>query len=283
MSVEGSKTVQRTNGSTPERNGETEEVQRYYIPAPEVAVPEHTLVLKDDATFGVFNDFGDIDAGARHEEGLYHEGTRFVSQLTLKLAGGRPHLLSSAVRRDNLLMSADLTNPDLYRAGHVVLPRGSLHIFRSKLIWKGCCYERIHVRNFTREPLDITLEVEFAADFADIFEVRGQHRAKRGRLLDTRATPERVELAYVGLDGVTRRTLIESTPRPRSVVGSELRFDVHLEGRSEQVLAISIACRSESSAHASEASPRAGAAYPTSHDVALAEAELARADGSRFQ
>jgi glycogen debranching enzyme len=283
MSPQGSDAAQRTGNSAAERIGDTEEVQRYYIPAPEVQIPEHTLVLKDDATFGVFNDFGDIDAGARQEEGLYHEGTRFVSQLIVKLAGGRPHLLSSAVRRDNLLMSADLTNPDLCRGGHVVLPRGSLHIFRSKLIWKGACYERIHVRNFTREPLDITLEVEFAADFADIFEVRGQHRAKRGRLLDPRVSADGVELAYVGLDGVTRRTLIESTPPPRSVVGSELHFDVHLEGHSEQVFAICIACQSQSAAHPTEAGARAGGVRATSHDAALLEAERARADGSRFQ
>src|SRR5579875_3148383 len=281
MSAEGSNAAQRAGSRIPRegcsharRAGAAEEVQRYYIVAPEVPVPEHTLVLKDDATFGVFNDFG---AGARHEEGLYHEGTRFLSQLILKLAGGRPHLLSSAVRRDNLLMSADLTNPDLYRDGHVVLPRGSLHIYRSKLIWKGTCYERIHVRNFTREPLDISLAVEFAADYADIFEIRGQHRPKRGRLLEPRAEEDRVELAYEGLDGVVRHTSIASAPRPRAVTSSEMRFDVHLDGRSEQVFAISVSCRAE------EPGARARAPRTVSYDAALLEAERARVDGSRFQ
>ncbi len=273
----GSADARGTGSGAVERGGAAEHVQRYYILAPEVPVPEHTLVLKDDATFGVFNDFGDIDAGARHEEGLYHEGTRFLSQLILKLAGGRPHLLSSTVRRDNLLMSADLTNPDLYRGGHLVLPRGSLHIYRSKLIWKGTCYERIHVRNFTRDPLDITLEVEFAADYADIFEVRGQHRPRRGRLLDPRVDAEGVELAYRGLDGVLRHTVITSTPHPRSVAPSEIGFDVHLDGRSEQVFVINVSCRSDGSgAHAA-------VSRASSHDAALLEAERARTDGSRFQ
>src|SRR6185312_15060037 len=99
----------------------------FYILAPEVPVPERTFVLKQDETFGLFNDFGDIAAGARHEEGLYHQGTRFLSRLALKLAGGRPLLLSSAVRRDNLLMGVDLTNPDVYLGGSMLLPRGSLH------------------------------------------------------------------------------------------------------------------------------------------------------------
>jgi glycogen debranching enzyme len=138
----------------------------FYILAPEVPVPERTFVLKHDETFGLFNDFGDIAAGARHEEGLYHQGTRFLSRLALKLIGGRPLLLSSAVRRDNLLMGVDLTNPDIYLGGDMMLPRGSLHIYRSKLIWGAVCYEHIHVRNFTRTPLDISLTLEFSADFA---------------------------------------------------------------------------------------------------------------------
>jgi glycogen debranching enzyme len=116
--------------------------QRYYIIAPEVRPPEHTRVLKHDETCGLFNDFIDIDATARPEEGLYHGGTRFLSRLTLMLMGGRPVLLSSAVHRDNL-------------------------------IWRGVCHERIHVRNFTRAPLDIALGIAFAADYADIFEPRG--------------------------------------------------------------------------------------------------------------
>src|SRR5882757_9726256 len=148
----------------------TESVERYYIPAPEIPIPERLRVLKHDETFGLFNDSGDIDAHARHEEGLYHRGTRFLSQLTLTLLGTRPLLLSSAVHRDNLLMSADLTNPDVYVDDRVVLPRGSLHVYRSKLIYRDVCHERIHVRNFIDEPLEIALAIGFSADYADIFE-----------------------------------------------------------------------------------------------------------------
>lgn len=154
----------------------------HYILAQEVPVPERTYVLKQDDTFGLFNDFGDIVAGARHEEGLYHEGTRFLSLFALRLAGARPLLLSSAVRRDNLMLSVDLTNPDIDLGKGQILPRGSLHIYRSKLIWHGACHERIHVRNFTLTTLNISLALEFAADYADIFEVRGQHRQRRGYL-----------------------------------------------------------------------------------------------------
>ena len=222
----------------------TESVERYYIPAPEVPVPERLRVLKHDETCGLFNDFGDIDAQARYEEGLYHRGTRFLSKLTLKLLGARPLLLSSAVHRDNLLMSADLTNPDVYVNDQVVVPRGSLHVYRSKLIWSDTCHERIHIRNFINEPLDITLAIEFAADYADIFEIRGQHRPRRGRLLEPRIGTNFVSLGYEGLDGVERRTYLECNPQPHTIGRSGIRLQLHLEAHSEQVFCVDIACES---------------------------------------
>jgi glycogen debranching enzyme len=244
----------------------------YYILAPEVPVPEHTYVLKQDDTFALFNDFGDISAGARHEEGLYHEGTRFLSQLALKLAGGRPLLLSTAVRRDNILMGVDLTNPDIYLGGNLILPRGSLHIYRSKLIWEGACYEHIHVRNFTLTPLDIVLVLQFSADYADIFEIRGQQRAQRGRLLKPRVGADFAEMAYEGLDGVTRRTLIECKPPPKHVTASDLHLGARLEGHSEQVFSVTVSCISNGAR-----------VHAMPFETALARAERSRTEGDRFR
>ena len=103
----------------------TESVERYYISAPEVPVPERLRVLKHDETCGLFNDSGDIDAHARHEEGLYHRGTRYLSKLTLKLMGARPLLLSSAFHRDNLVdRFLSVSQPvidDLFESGRVRL------------------------------------------------------------------------------------------------------------------------------------------------------------------
>jgi glycogen debranching enzyme len=221
---------------------QTESVPQYYIVAPRIAIPERTLVLKHNATFGIFNEFGDIDTAAREDEGLYHEGTRFLSRLTLSLVGGRPLLLSATARRDNLLISADLTNPDIYVDGRVAVPRGSLHIFRSKLIWNGVCHERIHIRNFSGEALEVTAAITFAADYADIFEVRGQHRARRGRMLDTRIGEDAVELGYEGLDGVTRRTAIRCEPKPERVSPTEMQFRPALAPQEELVLSLTVSC-----------------------------------------
>ena len=246
-----------------------ESVQQYYIVAPEIPIPERTLVLKQDETFGVFNEFGDIDTGARQDEGLYHEGTRFLSRLALSLVGGRPLLLSAAARRDNLLLSADLTNPDIYQDGHVIVPRGSIHIFRSKLIWAGACHERIHIRNFSGEPLEMTAAIAYASDYADIFEVRGQRRPKRGRLLDTHIADGTAVLGYEGLDGVARRTTIRSEPAARRTTQTEMQFHLALQPREEQILSLTITCHTEQRATTQKPSINRASSY----ESALAEAE----------
>jgi glycogen debranching enzyme len=257
----------------------TEGVQPYYIPAPEVHIPERLRVLKQDETFGLFNDFGDIDARARQEEGLYHRGTRFLSQLNLKLLGARPLLLSSAVHRDNLLLSTDLTNPDVYCDGRIILPRGSLHVYRSKQIWSDTCHERIHVRNFMGEPLEVALVLEFAADYADIFEIRGQHRARRGRMLRPRHGPNSVvALGYEGRDGVQRRTSLECKPEPHTLSGSEIRLQMHMEPHSEQVFCVNILCESFP-ADANRSLPSSILCQP----AALEQARNAQALSDRFR
>jgi len=222
----------------------TDAEQRYYILATDVPVAERTLILKQGETFGVFNEFGDIDAGARREEGLYNAGTRYLSGLSLSLASHRPLLLSSTVRRDNLLMVADLTNPDLYVAGQLAFPRGTLHINRTKVLWLDVCYEQIRIRNFSLADLEMDFAIGFQADYADIFEVRGQERPRRGWLYPPETAHSAILLRYDGLDGVTRRTLIETTPSPDVIQKGVMRFHLTLGRHEEKTINVSIACRS---------------------------------------
>jgi hypothetical protein len=62
---------------------------------------DRTRVLKHGDTFAVFDHNGDIKPGGLGEEGLYHEGTRYLSRLALELQGARPAFLSSTVRDEN--------------------------------------------------------------------------------------------------------------------------------------------------------------------------------------
>lgn len=224
----------------------TETVQQYYIPNPAAVSPEPTLVLKQGETFAVFNHFGDIDTAARSDEGLYHRGTRHLSRLALLIAGGRPLLLSSDVQRNNLVASADLTNPDIWRAGQVVLPHSALHIFRAKLLGDGMWLERLHLRNFGSEAVSVPITLQCAADYVDIFEVRGQHRARRGVLQEPRVFRSGFELGYLGLDGTLRRTVVECTPPPSRSTGSSLEVVAPLASREERIIEVTVACETGS-------------------------------------
>jgi glycogen debranching enzyme len=138
-------------------------------------------VLKQGDAFAVFDTYGDVVPGPGSEHGFYFAGTRFLSRFELRLGQRQPLLLSSTISDDNVVFTADLTNPDLFKDGRVRLPRGILHLFRTRMLLDGCWLECVRVSNYGLEPLETPLAFQFDADFADVFEVRGTQRAARGR------------------------------------------------------------------------------------------------------
>src|SRR5262245_41456560 len=141
----------------------------FYIQASSPLADDRNRVLKHDETFAVFDHYGDIKPIGLGEEGIYHEGTRFLSCLILQLGNERPLLLSSTVKEDNDLLAVDLTNPDIRAGDDIIVPRGTLHIFRAKLLWQGACYERLRIRNYGNAAIAASFVLHFEADFADIF------------------------------------------------------------------------------------------------------------------
>ena len=96
----------------------------------------HDQVLKHGDTFAVFDQHGDIRPDGHGEEGLYHEGTRFLSRLELRLAGAAaaPAELDRP-DGDNARLSVDLTNPDLGRRAAAPCRTAAVHICRAP----SCC------------------------------------------------------------------------------------------------------------------------------------------------
>ncbi len=191
---------------------------KFYIVATSSILDPHRLIIKQGETFGVFSRFGDILPFGKGEQGLYHEGTRFLSKYLLEINGLRPLFLSSNVDEDNIFLTVDLTNPDLYKGDRELLKRDIVHIMRSRLLFDNCCLEYIRLRNFGRDATArLDIELEFEADFADIFEVRGMKRKRRGRQFPPEAGREEISLSYEGLDGVFRRTLIKFSAPPDEI------------------------------------------------------------------
>jgi glycogen debranching enzyme len=236
---------------------------QFYILATTAAAEDRVRVLKHGETFAVFDRYGDIRPLGLGEEGVYHEGTRFLSRLELRLGNTRPLLLSSTVRDDNTLLAVDLTNPDVTAGEHVTIPRGTLHIFRSKFLWRAVCYERFKIKNHGLAPVKISLSLSFGSDFDDIFEVRGMSRPKKGRRLDDRVDKKSVVLVYQGLDGVVRRTRLECSPEPKEISRSYMEFVLSVNPKDETTIFLTAACQAGDE-------PPALLAY----DQALQQAEL---------
>src|SRR5579863_138390 len=200
-----------------------EPAEKFYIQATGHSTDERTRVLKQGETFGVFDRSGSIAAGGRGELGIFHQGTRFLSQLELTV-GDQPLLaLSSASTQDSALV-LDLSNPDIHSGDQVVLKKDSLHLFGISLLWQDAYYLRLQIRNYDIATAEIDLRIAFAADFADIFEVRGTARARRGRLLEPLVNKSTVVLTYQGLDQVTRRTRLTFRPPPTELNAASARF-----------------------------------------------------------
>ena len=217
----------------------------YHILAASSRADERTRVLKHGDTFVVFDHYGDIKPGGLGEEGLYHEGTRFLSCLVLELAGARPFFLSSTVQDEEDQLAVALTNPDMLRNGQVQVPLGTLHLALKKFLWREACYQQLCVRNHGRDSVDTELYVHFGADFADIFEVRGMKRKARGRDLDPVISAERVVLGYRGRDAVVRRTILSFQPGPSLLTSSMARFNLSLRPNEESVFCITVGCEKE--------------------------------------
>ena len=159
-------------------NQTVETRESFPILATSSRLDEAHRILKHGESFGVFGRSGEIRPGS--EQGLFHEGTRFLSQLELTLDSQRPLVLNSTVRQDNALI-VDLTNPDLVSEGSRVLPRDTIHLFATCFLWEEVCYVRWRLHNFGLEPAELRLDLRFGADFADVFEVRGTPRPQPSR------------------------------------------------------------------------------------------------------
>jgi glycogen debranching enzyme len=203
-------------------------------------------VLKHGDTFAVFDRYGDIVPGGLGEQGLYHEGTRFLSGLLFELRGQRPFFLSSTVRDDNDRFEAHLTNPDFVELGRLSIPLGKIHLAVDKFLWRATCYQDFQIRNHGHGEFAIDVRLKFQADFADIFEVRGQKRAARGVDLKPQVFDDRVILSYHGLDGVERRTTLHFTPPPAQLTQDTARWEATLAPSASMAIAVATSCERQS-------------------------------------
>jgi glycogen debranching enzyme len=140
-------------------------------------------------------------------------------------------------------LSVDLTNPDIYARGNLIMPKDSLHVLRSKLLFDRQYFERVRIRNFGQDAITFNLDVLVNADFRDIFEVRGIKRKQDGKLFPARYGERDITFSYEGLDGAARSTFIECSEEPATIGGNACSYIITLKHGESREIFFTIDCR----------------------------------------
>lgn len=213
----------------------------FYIPMTgPVTRPRRSM--KYDDTLIVLDSHGDIGASAGGADGLFNADTRYLARLEMKLDGVQPLLLGSNLRDDNSALTVDLTNSDVYRDDRLLLRKDTLHIVRSVFLGRDTAYQRIGLQNHADHPARFDLTLFFDNDFADLFEVRGQRRPRRGVRMSKLSGPSDVVFEYKGLDGKGRFTAIHFEPRPSNLSVNTATYHFDLAPGQTVSLSVAVSC-----------------------------------------
>ena len=183
----------------------------------------HGLVLKSDTLFVA----GDIptDGSGESATGLYASDTRFLSRFDLNLGHDQVEVLRRA-QADAATATVTSTNRLLPLAGGGALPLQRLLVEERLRLGESLTYH-LRLVSFERAPVRFPLSIYVAADFRDLFDIRGFHRIARGTYQQPVIGEREVRLGYRGVDGVSVGTTV-SFDRP--IAGEPFQDEVIGEG-----------------------------------------------------
>jgi glycogen debranching enzyme len=178
------------------------------------------LIVLDGSTFFVSEPSGDVDARAASPRihGLFHSDVRHLARWSLLLD-------------DQPIQVLTTRNADYYSARVVGMPSGhgsAVTVRRERIVADGV-HEDIWVQNHSDAPADLVLRLCFAADFADLLQVK-YRRPKRGAT-SVQVADQRAELWYDS-DGYRRGTLIEFD-EPGALGSDAMCWHLRLAPRTE--------------------------------------------------
>ena len=199
------------------------------------------LVRARGAMFFVTDRHGDVRPAGARELGLFDRDTRHLSHYALTIKNG-PVVRLSAEPVGDAYNQIDLMLSDLEVGEFLDDPKNFLHIRRRQILDCGV-FEQITFTNFLRRAIELQVVIEFAADFADIFEVRGAKRLRRGIHRTPRVEGRCVTLGYEGLDGVTYETAITFHTEPTALHGDRAELSVAVQAGDTATIELHVSPR----------------------------------------
>jgi glycogen debranching enzyme len=200
----------------------------------------NNLTLIDGKTFLATSVAGDITPAGAPDVGFFHQDTRFLSELELRIDGHRSVVLSSNTEK-TFASQIELTTGNITLRDSFDLPENTIHIRREQLLHDDVLFDRFTFENFNLKSVDFRVEVVFDADFVDVLQVRGVARAMHGQYYKPIIEDNSLTFSYRGLDGVLRQTVIGVSPTPTSLHERTAHWDLHLEPLKRVSLEVHIA------------------------------------------
>ncbi|WP_437611307.1 glycogen debranching N-terminal domain-containing protein [Sorangium sp. So ce834] len=179
---------------------------------------ERQVSILDGGTFVVSDPRGNIEHSVNRPLGLFHLDTRFLSEWILTIDGIVPAALST-------------DDVQYFQAQFFLVPRpaamyveSTLSIVRSRFAGDGF-HEDLLLMNHGKDPVDLEVRIQAAADFADLFEVKDMLPKKGERY--HRIEDNRLVLGY-RRERFVRETWI-SASQPAQIDPNGLSFRVSIE------------------------------------------------------
>jgi len=202
------------------------------------------LVCASGALFLVTNRQGDVEPRGARELGLFYRDTRYLSYLKLSVLDAELVHLSADASHD-AYNQIDVMVGDLAEGQFLDDPQNFLHVRRRQLLDHAFA-EEITLTNFLGRAIRVTVTLHFDVDFADIFEVRGAKRPRRGVLAVSEPSSEGIVYAYTGLDGASYRSTLRFAPTPRELRPGRADFSLDLPASGSARICLTVLpCRDE--------------------------------------
>ena len=188
----------------------------------------NNLTLIDGKTFLSTTIAGDITPPSAPDVGLFHDDTRFLSQMELRIGGHRAVVLSASTEK-TFSSQIELTTGNITLRDSFDLPENTVHLRREQLLGSGVMYDRLTFENFNLTPVEFVVELIVDADFVDVFQVRGVARQKHGHYFQPVVTADSIIFHYRGLDDISRETAIHFSPAPTQISERTARWELTLQ------------------------------------------------------
>src|SRR5215469_17895914 len=176
----------------------------------------NNLTLINGKTFLSTTVAGEITPPGAPDVGFFHDDTRFLSGLELKVGGHRTVVLSSSTEK-TFASKIELTTGAVAQINSFDLPENTIHVRRQQLLASNVFYDSIKFANFNQSAVELAVEIVIAADFVDVFQVRGYARRKAGQYYRPIVRNDSLVFFYRGLDNVTRETVVHFQTPPDEI------------------------------------------------------------------